>query len=187
MQKALLHVCCAPCATAPARTLASSGFEPVLFFYNPNIHPECERLKRLDEAMAFARSSALEITADSSGSDEWEKTAGILGPGPEGGPRCLKCFRLRLGRTAAAAAGMGIGSFATTLTVSPHKRASLVFQAGREAAASCGVRFLETDFKKKGGFQESVRISKELGLARQDYCGCRYSLRGGPEPERRMP
>lgn len=174
--KALLHACCAPCATYPAAALAAAGWEPVLHFCNPNIHPESERARRLEELRTFGSSSGLGIIVDEAGADEWEQAAGALGPGPEGGPRCLECFRLRLLWTARAAAGLGIQAFSTTLTVSPHKNAGLVLSAGREAALAAGAAFLDFDFRKGGGFGESVRISRKLGLFRQDYCGCRFSM-----------
>ena len=94
---------------------------------------------------------------------------------PEGGPRCAICFRLRLEATAARAAAEGFDWFCTTLTVSPHKDAALVNRVGEEVGAAAGVPFLPADFKKRGGFLRSVELTRELGLYRQDYCGCRFS------------
>jgi predicted adenine nucleotide alpha hydrolase (AANH) superfamily ATPase len=92
---------------------------------------------------------------------------------PEGGARCIACFRFRLERAAAAAAREGFDAFATTLTVSPHKDAVAINLIGNEAVA--GAAYVESDFKKKDGFKRSVEMSKELGLYRQNYCGCVYS------------
>lgn len=128
------------------------------------------------EVDKLAKARGFGLISDSSGKDEWERTAGVLGPGSEGGARCRACFGQRLGRAAFKAAELGIPAFTTTLTASPHKNAMMVFDAGREAALEWGAAFLEYDFKKRGGFGESARLSRELGLSRQDYCGCRFSM-----------
>jgi predicted adenine nucleotide alpha hydrolase (AANH) superfamily ATPase len=94
---------------------------------------------------------------------------------PEGGARCRQCFELRLRRTAQEAVRLGTDFFGTTLTVSPHKNANLINEIGERLGAEYGVRWLLSDFKKKGGYQQSVSLSKEYGLYRQNYCGCVYS------------
>ncbi len=96
---------------------------------------------------------------------------------PEGGNRCTVCFRMRLEKTAELARKMSFHSFATTLTISPHKNCKMIFNIGKDIGSKYGVEFLDVDFKKRHGFQKSVEISKRLGLYRQDYCGCIYSLR----------
>ena len=95
---------------------------------------------------------------------------------PEGGKRCTECFRLRLSRTAQYAKANGFLLFATTLTVSPHKNAALINQIGVEEAERCGVEYLLSDFKKRGGYQRSIVLSREYGVYRQQYCGCAFSL-----------
>jgi predicted adenine nucleotide alpha hydrolase (AANH) superfamily ATPase len=94
---------------------------------------------------------------------------------PEGGARCRRCFELRLRRTAQEAVRLGTDFFGTTLTVSPHKNADVINEIGESLGAEYGVRWLPSDFKKKGGYQQSVALSKEYGLYRQNYCGCAYS------------
>ncbi|HRU39783.1 MAG TPA: epoxyqueuosine reductase QueH, partial [Candidatus Goldiibacteriota bacterium] len=96
---------------------------------------------------------------------------------PERGRRCAECFKIRLERTAQKALELGIESFATTLTISPHKDAKLINTLGNVAAKKYGVKYYETDFKKKDGFKKSIELSKKHGLYRQDYCGCVYSRR----------
>lgn len=96
---------------------------------------------------------------------------------PEGGERCARCFKLRLERTAALAAEKGFDYFGTTLTVSPHKNAEQVNAAGFAAAEKYGIKFLPSDFKKKGGYARSVELSRLYGLYRQNYCGCIFSKR----------
>ena len=95
---------------------------------------------------------------------------------PEGGSRCDRCFDLRLFRTAEYARENDFSLFATTLTVSPHKNAALINTIGFEKAERCGVSYLPSDFKKKGGYQRSVALSKEYDLYRQQFCGCVFSL-----------
>lgn len=94
---------------------------------------------------------------------------------PERGKRCEVCFKMRLEKTAKHAKGLGIELFATTLTISPHKDTKLINRLGMEAAAKYGVKYYESDFKKKDGFKKSIELSHKHGLYRQNYCGCEYS------------
>ena len=96
---------------------------------------------------------------------------------PEGGERCTRCFRLRLGKTAALAAREGFDYFTTTLSISPHKNAVWLGELGEAFAAEYGVRWLPSDFKKKNGFKRSTELAARYGLYRQDYCGCVFSRR----------
>lgn len=102
---------------------------------------------------------------------------------PEGGARCAKCFSLRLEKTAKVASEMGFDYFSTTLTISPLKNAALLNQIGYAMGEKYGVKWLPSDFKKKGGYQESIRLSKEYDLYRQDFCGCEFSRRRDYKPE----
>ncbi|MCM1263012.1 MAG: epoxyqueuosine reductase QueH [Butyrivibrio sp.] len=101
---------------------------------------------------------------------------------PEGGERCFKCFEMRLRKTSQIAAKGGYDYFATTLTISPLKNAPKINEIGERIAEECGINWLPSDFKKKGGYQRSIELSKEYDLYRQDYCGCIYS---NAERERR--
>lgn len=185
MKKLLLHACCGPCSTHCVRALREAGLEPVLFYSNSNIDTEEEWEKRLAALRAFAEAEGVEVQVDPRDSAAWERgvAAGFEGE-PEGGARCDRCFRFSLSRTARAAAERGIEAFSTSLTVSPHKSSPRVFAAGRAAAENAAARasgaarapeFAEFDFKKKGGFQDSVALARKYGLYRQSYCGCRFS------------
>lgn len=176
MRRLLLHVCCAPCATHPHRVLAGAGWAPALFFCNPNLHPREEHDRRLEEARRYAADRGLAILAPDPEFQAWEVAVRGLEDQPEGGARCAACIAFRLDRTARAAREGGFDAFATTLSVSPLKKAGPIDAAGLEAGRRHGVEYLPADFKKKGGWPESVRLSKEHGLYRQDYCGCRFSL-----------
>lgn len=175
----LLHSCCGPCSSYVLEYL-TNHFDVTLLFCNPNIYPEDEYRKRaavqreLIANAAFARPvSFLEDPYDPS---TFDHAAAGLETQPEGGARCLKCFELRLGRTAALAASRGFDFFTTTLSVSPHKNADAINRLGEVLSTEHGVRWLYADFKKKNGYKRSLELSREYGLYRQDYCGCRYSL-----------
>ncbi|MHC5037419.1 MAG: epoxyqueuosine reductase QueH [Planctomycetota bacterium] len=177
MQRLLLHICCAPCATSPHRRLTAEGWETVLFFFNPNLYPESEHTLRLAEAKRYAGEAGMAIQAPEPDFMGWRKAVRDLEEEPEGGVRCEACIAFRLDRTTRAAKEGAFDAFATTLSVSPHKRTALIDEAGEACAARHGVSYLAADFKKGGGFQESVRLAREHGLYRQNYCGCEYSIR----------
>ena len=102
---------------------------------------------------------------------------------PEGGARCLACYRLRLTETAALAAAQGFAYFTTTLSISPLKNAAALNAIGRELAAEYGVPYLFSDFKKRDGYKRSCALSREYDLYRQNYCGCIFSARTAQEKE----
>lgn len=171
----LLHSCCGPCSTA-CLELLTPHFDTTVFFYNPNILPEEEFFRRLDtqkqvlSAASFAR--GVELIVPDRDEAAFRAAAAGLESAPEGGARCTRCFELRLSRTAEEAKKLGFDYFATTLTVSPHKNAPLINTIGEKLAAEHGVAWLPTDFKKKEGYKRSTVLSRELGLYRQDWCGC---------------
>ena len=177
----LLHTCCGPCASACVERLRQDDLEPTLFFSNANIAPREEYERRLAAARQLAEAVGVTLVEDADAShDEWlEKVAKGYEDAPEGGERCRRCFEFSLSRAAAYAAGHGISSFTTSLTVSPHKRSATVFAAGNAAAATRDGKtaFGLYDFKKRDGFRRSVALAKELGLYRQPYCGCEFSRR----------
>ena len=173
----LLHICCAPDAAHGVRAMGER-FRVTGFFWNPNISPagELERrldaLRRLREALPFALETA------EGGEAEWEEATRGLADEPERGARCEACIRLRLRKTAEEAVRRGFPAFGTVLTVSPKKDAAMVNRVGREEGERAGVAFVGADLKKNDGFRKSVEVSRRLGLYRQDYCGCRHSVRG---------
>lgn len=176
----LLHACCAPCTTAVLERLASH-FSVTLFYYNPNIAPQEEHDKRLGELERLVAGFKGEYPVGLAPSppyaeEEFLQAAKGMEGEPEGGLRCTACFRLRLAKTAAYAAQEGFQWFGTTLSISPHKNAPLINEIGQAMAACQGVNWLPSDFKKQDGYRRSVQLSKEMGLYRQNYCGCRYSL-----------
>lgn len=176
----LLHSCCAPCSTVCLERL-SEYFSVTVYYANPNIYPEKEYLFRKQEQIAFIgrfpfRNPVSFLDADYDTASFYEAVKGHEGD-PERGERCRMCYRLRLSRTADAAAAGGFAWMATTLTLSPLKDTEALNRIGEEEAARAGVKWLPSDFKKRNGFLRSCEITAEYGMYRQDYCGCVYSLR----------
>ena len=178
----LLHSCCGPCSSAVLERL-QAHFDLTLLYYNPNIEPEAEYLHRYAEQKRLLSLLPVPVALIPCDYDHaaFEAFAPALADSPEGGERCLACFALRLAYTARKAAEGGFEYFTTTLSVSPHKNAENINRIGRAAAEAAGVNYLMADFKKKNGYLRSLQLSKEYGLYRQDYCGCRYS-RAESEP-----
>ena len=172
----LLHSCCGPCSSAVLERLREY-FQVTLLYYNPNIEPEEEYTKRLEEQERLLSQLPGDIPLLPCPWDH-EKFAAFaekMADEPEGGKRCLSCFALRLAYTAEEAKKHGFEYFTTTLSVSPHKNAENLNRIGEAAGQAAGVKHLVADFKKKNGYLRSLQLSKEYELYRQDYCGCIYS------------
>ena len=184
----LLHSCCAPCSSAVLEALCAV-FDVTVYYDNPNLDTAEEFQRRVKEQrrligeMRTARPVGLVVRPYEP--ERFDAIAAGLEAEEEGGARCAACFALRLGDTAKAAKDGGFTHFTTTLTVSPHKNADVLNAVGEAAAARCGVRFLPSDFKKRGGYQRSLALSKQYALYRQDYCGCAYSRRAAEERKQR--
>ena len=171
-KRILLHVCCGPCSTSSVERLLSEGYEPVLFFSNSNIFPHDEFIRRYENLLVVARLNNLEVIMDDWDHVSWLEAVKGHEADREHGERCMICFRFNLERAARKARELGIDAFTTTLTVSRFKPSAAIFSIGDGLPG-----FEKIDFKKKDGFNRSVILSKELGLYRQDYCGCEFSLR----------
>ncbi len=172
----LLHCCCAPCSTAVMERLRQ-GFQVDLYYYNPNIDTLEEHDLRGQQLLRLAADAAPEAQAIIAPyhPTAWRQAIQGLERHPEGGGRCVKCFALRLRESARYAKQNGYQWFTTTLTISPMKDADLLNDLGSAIGQEEGVPFLCSDFKKRGGYQRSVALSKTHELYRQDYCGCVFS------------
>lgn len=174
----LLHTCCAPCSSAVIERL-SKYFRITVFYYNPNIEPLEEYLKRKEEQKRFLSEVTTPYPINFLDCDyeheEFIQLSKGLENEKEGGPRCLKCYRLRLLKTALKAQELHFDYFGTSLTVSPYKNAQVLNQIGEELQKKFNVKYLYSDFKKRNGYKRSIELSKKYGLYRQDYCGCIYS------------
>jgi predicted adenine nucleotide alpha hydrolase (AANH) superfamily ATPase len=154
--------------------LKELGHAVTLFFSNANIAPKEEYQKRLDAARTLAERWDLPLMVDETQHDDWlTSVAAGFEAEPEKGERCERCFRYSLSRTHQAMKEKGFDAFTTSLTVSPHKPTPLIFEIGQ---AIDSARFLAIDFKKNNGFLHSVRLSEEMGLYRQNYCGCEFNV-----------
>ncbi len=174
-KRILLHTCCGVCASHCIRVLKEEGWEPVLFFSNFNIAPHEEYLRRRAAAQQLATAEGIELIEDTPDHAEWqEAVAKGYEHCEEGGARCARCFRFSLQRAFNRLADLNCSAFTTSLTVSPHKRSALLHAIGKDIG---GETFIPYDFKKKNGFVDSNQRAAALGLYRQIYCGCEYSMR----------
>lgn len=178
--KLLLHSCCAPCSSYALEYL-SQYFEITVYYYNPNIYPIKEYGERLEEQQTLIDQMEFEhpvsLVAGAYEPEEFYQVTKGLEKEPEGGERCMKCFKLRLREAAKVAKAGGYDYFMTTLTISPLKSAQKLNEIGEVMGKEYGVAYLPSDFKKKEGYKRSTELTEEYGLYRQNYCGCVYSIR----------
>jgi hypothetical protein len=143
-----------------------------LVYANPNIHPAEEYHRRLDTLLSHARACGIRVVELPYDVTAWDEAVSGLEDDPVA--RCERCFELRLTMAAQHAAAEGFDAIATTLTVSPYQDAAAIRRAGTAAAAEAGVIYLHHDFTDH--YPRATRRSRELGMYRQNYCGCRYSV-----------
>ncbi|MCX4285748.1 MAG: epoxyqueuosine reductase QueH [Clostridia bacterium] len=181
----LLHACCAPCSTY-CLTRVLPYFDVTLYYANDNITDNAEWQKRLDELRKLVDIvnggqfetqplRPLKLVTCTFNADKFYNAVRGQENEREGGARCTTCFNLRLADTCAYAQANGFELFGTTLSVSPYKNSKLLNEIGLSLQAD-DVKWLSADFKKRGGYLDSIRLSNKYGLYRQHYCGCEYSL-----------
>lgn len=176
----LLHSCCAPCSSYVLEYL-SQYFKITVFYYNPNISPKEEYIKRVEEQKRLISQLPVKnpvdfIEGDYEPQDFYDIAKG-LEQVPEGGERCFNCYKLRLEKTAKLAYDLNMDYYTTTLSISPYKNALKLNEIAEELSEIYSVKNLPSDFKKKEGYKRSIQLSKEYDLYRQDYCGCIFSKR----------
>ena len=187
----LLHACCGPCSSYVLEYLASI-FNITVYFYNPNIQPEKEYNRRLEELKKFltifpdaVKNKVTLKIEDYNPQDYFDATNVLketeLQREPEKGERCRRCYSFRMKKAWDCACSSSFDFFTTTLSISPHKDSEKINTIGKELESlkppEIRTRFLPADFKKRGGFLRSTQLSSQYGLWRQDYCGCVYSMR----------
>ncbi|MFH1836824.1 MAG: epoxyqueuosine reductase QueH [Candidatus Omnitrophota bacterium] len=170
--KILLHICCGICAAAAAEQLLCGGHKITGFFYNPNIHPEDEYLRRLDAVKKVADEFSFELIEGPYDRQRWFEMVKGKAYDPEGGERCDLCFRMRLEKTYVFAKKNDFNAFTTTITAGPMKDAVKVNCIGNDVGEDF---FIPSNFKKRDGFKMAVEKAKDMNLYRQHYCGCVYS------------
>jgi len=165
----LLHVCCGPCALYPLEVLRTEGHEVQGYFFNPNIHPYAEYVRRKETLAAYAKGEGWPVIfAKEYPVEEYFRMVVY-----REAERCRFCYILRLQQAARVARHGGFEAFSTTLLVSPFQKHDLIREAGESIASAYGLTFAYRDFRP--GFKEAVQRSKELNMYRQKYCGCLYS------------
>ncbi|MCR2037281.1 epoxyqueuosine reductase QueH [Adlercreutzia caecimuris] len=194
----LLHACCGPCSLEPVRVLRSEGVEPVVFYANSNIHPADEYAHRLDTLRAWAVEEGLEVVEGVYNPEAWEATAGRVGDAAEAAfgvivneegdraegdeptearaareARCRACYRLRFEEAARYAREHGFDALGTTLSVSPYQYTAIIREELERACEREGIRARFEDYRPF--YNEATRRSREGGMYRQNYCGCRFS------------
>lgn len=174
----LIHACCAPCSSYVIEYL-SEYFSITILYYNPNIYPDIEYLRRLNEIKKFVNSFKTKnpvkfIETKYNRNDFDNKIAGLEYLG-ERSKRCYNCYELRMEAAAIYALNNNYDFFTTTLSISPYKNCDWINQIGECLEKKYDIKYLYADFKKKNGYIKSIELSKKYGLYRQDYCGCIYS------------
>ncbi len=175
----LLHICCAPDGSVPVPDLQAEGWNVTGFFYGSNIHPHEEYSRRLEAVRTLAGHCGIECVIGHYDPEEWFSGIRGLESEPEGGLRCRECFRIQLEASAREGVRLGGEWLSTTLTISPHKNVTLINELGQEVAGSFGLKWENRVWRKNNGFLRSVRASRNLGLYRQNYCGCVFSREAG--------
>ena len=173
-----LHSCCAPCSSYVLEYL-SEHFAITVFYFNPNIAPEEEYRKRVEEQKRLVEQLPavypIQFLEGRYEPEEFYSRVRGLEKEPEGGARCRVCFELRLEEAARLAAEGGYDYYTTTLSISPLKNAQVLADVAIKMGEKWGVAWLPSDFKKKEGYKRSIQLSSEYDLYRKNYCGCVFS------------
>ena len=176
--KLLLHSCCAPCSSYVIEYL-SKYFEISIYYYNPNIYPEVEYQRRMNELKKFLSEYKTEnkvnlVEEDYNTKDYYDSVKGLEKLG-EKSERCYECYKFRMDMAAKYAKENNFDYFTTTLSISPYKNSDWINEIGASLEDKHCIKYLYSDFKKRNGYKRSLELSKEYKLYRQDYCGCVYS------------
>ncbi len=170
--KILVHACCAPCSTEVLEVLKNT-LEIVVYYYNPNVYPEEEYYKRLNEFKKLPND--YHVLENGYVPKMFEEAIAGLEQLGEKSLRCYKCYEMRLEETARMASSMDFDYFTTTLSISPHKDSRWINEIGLKLSEKYNINYLYSDFKKNDGYKKSILLSRQFDLYRQEYCGCKYS------------
>lgn len=177
--KLLLHMCCAPCSVYPVSALQEDGIELEGLFFNPNIHPKEEFLRRKENVERFVSEKGIPLTVmEDFKQAEWEALAG------ETEKRCRMCYAIRLEQAAKMAAERGFDAFTTSLLVSPYQKHDLMKELGEKLGKKYNVQFYYRDFRP--GFRQGQQLAREMGLYRQKFCGCIVSYNESPHTKKQQ-
>jgi epoxyqueuosine reductase len=177
-RKVLLHSCCAPCSGEVMEAMLASGIDYTIFFYNPNIHPQKEYELRKSENIRFAQQFGVPFVDADYDLDNWFARAKGMENEPERGARCTMCFDMRFERTALYAHEHGFPVMTSSLGISRWKDMNQINGCGVRAAAHYPeLMYWDFNWRKRGGAERMIEISKREQFYQQEYCGCVYSLR----------
>lgn len=176
-EKILLHSCCAPCSSAILEWLLNNGYEPTVFYFNPNIFPQKEYLVRKEECVRYCKKLGVKMIDGDYDHTLWRETVKGLEDEPERGARCRQCFGLRMRATAKMAQQLGIERFTTTLAGSRWKRQDQIREAANEAASLYpGTQYWDKDWRKGGLQERRGELLKQEKFYNQLWCGCEFSM-----------
>lgn len=153
------------------------GYTVIAYFYNPNIYPIEEYQKRLEAEKKLCKHFECKLIIGNYEPEVYYNYIQGLENEPEEGKRCDKCFELRLHNAAKLAKELGIKEFTTSMVISPHKNYEKLTAIGERIAEEENLSYLSTNFRKQDGFLKTNKISKDLDLYRQNYCGCKFAMR----------
>ncbi len=177
-KRLLLHSCCAPCAGELMEAFLEAGIDYTIFFYNPNIHPREEYEIRKNENIRFAEQHNVPFIDADYDVDEWFKRAKGMEHEPERGIRCTMCFDMRFERTALYAQENNFDVITSSLGISRWKNLEQINDCGVRAASHYpDLTYWTYNWRKNGGSERMITISKREEFYQQEYCGCAYSLR----------
>ena len=171
MTPLLLHACCAPCSIEPIRLLRAEGFEPTICWTNPNIQPAEEHARRLRTMRSWAAACGCELIVAGDDREAWERCVAPFGFERE--RRCRACYGLRLAEACRVARERGFSQVSTTLVVSPYQLFDVCEDVFRRLAATWGLTLVWRDYRP--WYPQATVRSREEGMYRQNYCGCRFS------------
>lgn len=169
MDKVLLHICCGPCASYPVPRLREEGFELMGYFGNPNIHPFTEYQKRKESLKDYAEKVGLKLVFE----PDYRPMDYFQSITYRESRRCMLCYQIRLEAAARIARKGKFDYYTTTLLVSKYQKHELIREIGEAIGEKYEIPFLYRDFRE--GFRQTGSIAREMGLYRQQYCGCLYS------------
>ncbi len=172
--KILIHACCGICSGYPIALLKEIGYTPVVYFCNPNLDTGEEFKRRLEAQKIVCMYHWVDLIVEEYNHESYLEYIKGLEDEPERGKRCDRCIEMRLKMAANKAKELGIKTFTTSLVISPHKNYEKITAIGRSLEDNF-LKYLPLDFKKKDGFLKTNKLSKELGIYRQNYCGCEFA------------
>lgn len=181
--KLLMQSCCAVCNSWPLEYLYQI-FDITLYYNNSNIYPNEEYAHRLGELHAYVdrfnqtHGTLIEIVDEPYDYESYRKTfLEKRADDKEGALRCGMCYALRIAQALKYAEANGYDYVTTVMTISRQKNSAKINDIARRLASGYPrIRYFFSDFKKAKGIDFAVNTAKALGMYRQEYCGCEYSI-----------